>query len=157
MVLYFLVICSIRTNFASRWKIWFDFCGKAKIASFFLLSFRWLFNLRLKVVSLFPIYCIKEILHWGKEVMFWLLHVNRWNIFYVFPVYNFWRRLFFLLVDNKDYHVLCNMGYRKSASFLLSFSLLPCYLKSYCFLLFLWDSYFSCMLLLVSLEMDFLA
>ena len=68
MVLYFFVICSIRTNFASRWKIWFDFwkCVQAKIASFLLLSFRWLFNLRLKVVSLFPTYCIKQILHWSK-------------------------------------------------------------------------------------------
>ena len=47
MVLYFFVICYIRTNFASRWKIWFEFWKRveAKIASFFLLCFRWLFRL----------------------------------------------------------------------------------------------------------------
>ena len=43
MVVYFFVICSIRTNFGSRWSIWFDFwkCVQAKIAPFFLVSFRW--------------------------------------------------------------------------------------------------------------------
>ena len=47
MVLYFFVICYIRTNFASRWKIWPEFWKRveAKIASFFLLCFRWLFRL----------------------------------------------------------------------------------------------------------------
>ena len=47
MVLYFFVICYIRTNFASRWKIWFEFWKRvgAKIASFFLLCFRWLLRL----------------------------------------------------------------------------------------------------------------
>ena len=75
------------------------------------------------------------------------------HIFWIFFLFNnFWTRLFFPLVDNKDYYVLCKMGYRKGASFLLSFSLLPCCLKSYCFQLFLWDSHFSCMLLLVFLE-----
>ena len=63
MVLYFFVICSI-----SRWKIWFNFwkCVQAKVTSFFLLSFRWLFYLRLKVVSLFPTYCMQKIVHWSK-------------------------------------------------------------------------------------------
>ena len=36
MVLHFFIICSIRTNFASRWKIWFDFwkCVQDKIVKF---------------------------------------------------------------------------------------------------------------------------
>ena len=38
-----------------------------------------------------------------------------------FLFYNFWRRLFFLLVDSKDYHVLCNAGYRKSVFFCFLF------------------------------------
>ena len=38
-----------------------------------------------------------------------------------FLFYDFWRCLFFLLFDSKDYRVLCNMGYRKGASFLLFF------------------------------------
>ena len=38
-----------------------------------------------------------------------------------FLFYDFWRCFFFLLFDSKDYRVLCNMGYRKGASFLLFF------------------------------------
>ena len=34
----------------------------------FLLSFRWLFILRYKIVSLLPGYCMKEVLHWSIEV-----------------------------------------------------------------------------------------
>ena len=56
---------------------------------------------------------------------FYMLTGRIFCVFFLF--HNFWRCLFF--VDNKDYHVLCNMGYRKGASFLLSFSLLPCCLK----------------------------
>ena len=37
---------------------------------------------------------------------------------------NFWRCLFFLLVDSDDYRVLCNTGYRKCASYLISFFVL---------------------------------
>ena len=60
MVSYFFVIYSVRMNFASGWNIWLNFrkCVQAKIASFFLLSFRWSFNLRLKAFSLLPTYCI---------------------------------------------------------------------------------------------------
>ena len=68
MVLYFFYICSIRINLPSLWNIWFDFWSglKANIASFILLSFRWLFNLRLKAISLLPTYCIKQVLHWSR-------------------------------------------------------------------------------------------
>ena len=73
-------------------------------------------------------------------------------MFFVF--YNFWRRLFFPLFDNKDYYVLCNMGYRKGAFFLLSFSLmlkillLPIISLRFLFLLyaiigFSWNVFFS--------------
>lgn len=70
------VIC-----FRSFFNILFDFwkCVQAKITSFFLLSFPWLFNLRLKAVSLLPTYCMKEILHW-------LLHANSRNTLHIFPV-----------------------------------------------------------------------
>ena len=50
---------------------------------------------------------------------------------------------------------MCNIVHRKGASFLLSLSLLLCCLKCYCFLLFLWNLYSSCVLLLVSTEMHF--
>ena len=53
--------------------------------------------------------------------MAWLLHVHWWNILHVFPVLWFLKMFFFLLFDSKDYRVLCNMGYRKGASFLLFF------------------------------------
>ena len=53
--------------------------------------------------------------------MVWLLHVHWWNILHVFPVLWFLKMFFFLLFDSKDYRVLCNMGYRKGASFLLFF------------------------------------
>ena len=62
---------------------------------------------------------------------------------------------FFFFFNCKDYRVLHNMDYRKGTSFLLSFFVLLSCLKSYCFLLFLWDSYSSGMLLLVSFEMHF--
>ena len=79
------------------------------------------------------------------------------EIFCMFcPFYSFWIRLFFSLVDNKDYHVLCNMDYRKGASFLLSFSLLlvvlnlilPIISLRFLFVLyaiigFLWNRFFS--------------
>ena len=61
----------------------------------------------------------------------------------------------FILAESKDYRVLCNMGYRKGASFLLSSLVLLCCLNSYCFELFLWDFYSSCLLIFVSLEMHF--
>ena len=53
--------------------------------------------------------------------MAWLLHVHWWNILHVFPVLWFLKMFFFLLFDSKDYRVLCNMGFRKGASFLLFF------------------------------------
>ena len=67
-----------------------------------------------------------------------------------FLFYNFWKLLFFLHVDSKDYCVLWNTGYRKRASFLLSFFVLLCCLKSYWFIFILyviiglsWNLFFS--------------
>ena len=88
--------------------------------------------------------------------MAWLLHVHWWNILHVFPVLWFLKMFFFLLFDSKDYRVLCNMGYRKGASFLLFFRitlffkilLLPIISLRFLFLLyaiigFSWNVFFS--------------
>ena len=69
MVLYIFVACSIRMNFSSRWNIWFGFwkCVKAKISSFLLLLFRWLFHLTLLV---FLFYILKMFVYIGTEIQF---------------------------------------------------------------------------------------
>ena len=150
MVSYFFVIYSVRMNFASGWNIWLNFrkCVQAKIASFFLLSFRWSFNLRLKAFSLLPTYCI--ILDEVSKI---------WFGFYIcFSCFIIFEDVCFLyLFTVKIITSFVTWATEKGIFFLLSFSLLPYRLKPYCFLLFLWYSYFSCILLLVSPEMHFLA
>ena len=72
--------------------------------------------------------------------------------FLFFLFYNFWRRLFFPLVDNKDYHVLCNMGFFSASFFLITLLfkilLLPIISLRFLFLLyaiigFSWNVFFS--------------
>ena len=108
--------------FASHWKIWFNFwkCVLAKITSFFLLSFRWLLNLRSKVVSILPTYCISKFYFEISKLWlgFYMLTGGKFCMFFLF--YNFWRRLFFPLVENKHYHILCNMGYFSAFFFLIT-------------------------------------
>ena len=68
VVLKVFVIFSIRANFRSLWKLWFEFwkCLQARIWFLFWLSFLLLFNLILKKVSLLSTYFNWQIRHCSK-------------------------------------------------------------------------------------------
>ena len=90
-------------EFASLWKLWFEFFKYLQARSGFLvlLSFQWLFNLILKEISLLPTYCGWQVCivvsKWG--VNFYSLIGEKFWTFCQFC--NFWRCLFSKLVDSK--------------------------------------------------------
>ena len=75
-------------NFACLLKLWLSYwkCLQAIIVSTFLTPFRWLFSLKLKLVSAFPAHSLLHKMHSIKYITKLLTRWTFWNILYIFVV-----------------------------------------------------------------------
>ena len=117
-----------------------------------MLSFRWLFNVRLKAFSLLSTYCI--ILNEVSIIWFGFYLLTEGIFCMFFLLYNFWRCLLFVLVDSNDYqwHGLQKRGFFSPFFFLITLSfkilLLPSISLGFLFLVYAiiglpWNAFFS--------------